>query len=205
MDTIFVSSTFEDMQYERDAIQDIVFPKVNSVARQYGQSVSFCDLRWGINTENLDSETTNRKVLEVCLDEIDRSDPPMIVILGDRYGWIPPKASVKEIAKYKKMQLDDYEISTTALEIEFGFFNRRRNTLFYFREVSGTVPKSFKTGLLQRHKLVSFKQKIENNTNDNLTRCLTLKTEYIAAKARYNLSQSSAVRSALHSCIANAT
>lgn len=45
MKTIFVSSTFKDMHFERDAIQEQVLPEVNHEAAKYGQRVSFCDLR----------------------------------------------------------------------------------------------------------------------------------------------------------------
>ena len=72
MNTIFVSSTFRDMQMERDALQTRVLPALNETAEQYGQTVSFCDLRWGIDTSDLESEEGSRKVLDVCLDEIDR-------------------------------------------------------------------------------------------------------------------------------------
>ena len=89
MKTLFVSSTFKDMQFERDAIQEIALPKLNAVAKRYGQTLSFCDLRWGINTLDLDSDEGSKKVLGVCLDQIDRCSPPMIVLLGDRYGYIP--------------------------------------------------------------------------------------------------------------------
>ena len=41
MKTIFVSSTFQDMHYERDIIHDRVTPALNAVARQYGESVAF--------------------------------------------------------------------------------------------------------------------------------------------------------------------
>ena len=54
MKTLFVSSTFQDMQSERDAIRDIVLPRLNAEAQKYGQSVAACDLRWGINTQNLE-------------------------------------------------------------------------------------------------------------------------------------------------------
>lgn len=47
MKTIFLSSTFQDMHYERDVIHDRVTPALNRLARQYGESVAFCDLRWG--------------------------------------------------------------------------------------------------------------------------------------------------------------
>ena len=56
MKRIFVSSTFKDMNYERDILQERVMPELNEIARQYGESVSFCDLRWGVNTEEMESE-----------------------------------------------------------------------------------------------------------------------------------------------------
>ncbi|MCQ2539723.1 MAG: DUF4062 domain-containing protein [Acetatifactor sp.] len=138
MKTIFVSSTFRDMQNERDAIQNLVAPMVNEVARQYGDSVSFCDLRWGIDTSELESDDSAQKVLNVCLDEIDRCQNPMIVIMGERYGWIPEKGQVAQIACSKNLELDDLTKSVTALEIEYGAFrseSRLQNTLFYVRHV----------------------------------------------------------------------
>ena len=120
MKTIFVSSTFKDMHFERDAIQEITVPLLKEKALKFGESVSFCDLRWGINTADLDSEEGSFKVLDVCLDEIDRCKPPMVVILGDRYGWIPSEklteraADRKELNKdwlKKDMELEDLKIS----------------------------------------------------------------------------------------------
>lgn len=148
MKTIFVSSTFKDMHFERDAIQDKVLPVVNEAARRYGQSVSFCDLRWGISTEELESEDGSRKVLEVCLDEIDRCDPPMVVILGERYGWIPSDDLIADAAAYKKLQLDHLKKSVTALEIEYGALkgsNATDRTLFYFREITNHPPEGYGT------------------------------------------------------------
>ncbi len=75
MRKIFISSTFCDMQTERDAIHTIVVPNLRAMARQYGEDVEVCDLRWGVNTGDLDSEEGSRKVLSVCLDEIDRCKP----------------------------------------------------------------------------------------------------------------------------------
>lgn len=146
MNSIFVSSTFRDMQLERDAMRDISAPIVNEMAKEYGEKVSFCDLRWGINTEDLDDEISERKVLSVCLDEIDRCRPPMVVILGDRYGYMPSSSLISDIAKRKELQLDDYQKSVTALEIEYGALltkPKTSNTLFYFREIEGIAPKEF--------------------------------------------------------------
>ena len=137
MQTFFVSSTFRDMQFERDAIQNIAVPKINEVAKKYGQSVSFCDLRWGINTLDLDTDYSSRKVLDVCLDRIDRCQSPMVVILGDRYGFIPDEKIIKTAAKKKNLKLDDFAKSVTALEIEYGTFRpgSKGKTLYYYRNL----------------------------------------------------------------------
>ncbi len=74
------------MQFERDIITMRVFPELKKFAAQYSTSVSFADLRWGVNTGELDEFESARKVLSVCLDEIDASKPYLIALLGDRYG-----------------------------------------------------------------------------------------------------------------------
>ena len=138
MKTIFVSSTFRDMHFERDAIREITAPIVNAEAWKHNDTVDFCDLRWGNNTANLDSETGSKKVLEVCLDQIDRSDSPMVVILGYRYGWIPDSELISLAASKKALMISDLECSVTALEIEFGALCdpvKASKTLFYFREI----------------------------------------------------------------------
>ena len=135
MRTVFVSSTFKDMQAERDAIRDKVASMVEAEARKHGDHIEFCDLRWGIDTSKLDSEESSRKVLDVCLTEIDRSQPPMIVILGDRYGWIPEEDLIRRTAEMHGMQIDDARVSATALEIEYGSMFLGRNTLFYIRHI----------------------------------------------------------------------
>ena len=136
MQTLFISSTFKDMHYERDAIRDIALPKINTEARTYGQEVSVCDLRWGINTLNLDDDDGSKKVLDVCLDQIDRCSPPMIVLLGDRYGYIPDNSIIRNAARTKQLELEQLEISVTALEIDYGFLSRQNKprVLFYFRQ-----------------------------------------------------------------------
>ncbi len=164
MKTIFVSSTFKDMQFERDAIQEITKPMLNREAQKYGQQVSFCDLRWGINTAELDSEQSSKKVLDVCLDEIDRSQPPMVVLLGYRYGWIPPKSLMESVVKKKSLILEDLEKSVTALEIEYGALASKTkldNTLFYFRDIEGDFPSEYAVeDELHKLKMNELKEKI---------------------------------------------
>lgn len=143
MKTFFVSSTFKDMQFERDILHKYVIPEINSRAGEYGDEVDVCDLRWGVNTESMDDESRARKVLSVCMDEIDNCAPYMIVLLGQRYGWIPEKEIVQSAAERGGMELDDLDKSVTELEIEYGALQnpeRAKNVLFYFRNFAGFCP-----------------------------------------------------------------
>ena len=168
MKTVFVSSTFRDMQFERDAIHNKITPILNEKAQRYGENISFCDLRWGVNTENLSEEDSSRKVLSVCLNEIERCRPYFVVILGDRYGFIPNAELVEDAVKKKNFKIDDGNCSITALEIEFGALNnsdQMKRTFFYFREIIGDdVPEIYKTeDLHHAEKLKKLKQKIEDS------------------------------------------
>ena len=89
MKNIFISSTFRDMQAERDLVQEKVLPALRKEAGNYGDTVGVIDLRWGVDTSTLETDEGSAKVLTVCLDEIDRSHPYMLIFLGERYGWIP--------------------------------------------------------------------------------------------------------------------
>ncbi|MEG1433913.1 DUF4062 domain-containing protein, partial [Eubacterium sp.] len=143
MKSIFISSTFKDMQSERDIIQTDVLPELRDYARKYGESVHFVDLRWGVDTSDLESEEGARKVLSVCLDQIEAckpSKPYMIILIGERYGWIPRPELLNSAVKNAKSDiytLDDMEKSVTALEIEYGALSEDSDPercLFYFRE-----------------------------------------------------------------------
>lgn len=163
--TIFVSSTFKDMQFERDAIHNKITPRLNEKARLYGENVSFCDLRWGVNTENLDEKESSLKVLSVCLNEIERCRPYFVVILGDRYGFIPNSETISDATKRKNFKFDNEDCSITALEIEFGALSnadQMKHTFFYFREIVGDdVPAIYKSeDSLHTAKLEKLKEKI---------------------------------------------
>ena len=88
MKNIFISSTFIDMQSECDMVQERVLPALREKARKYGDNVGVIDLRWGVDTSTLETEEGAAKVLKVCLDEIDRSHPYMLIFFGERYGTV---------------------------------------------------------------------------------------------------------------------
>ena len=122
MKNIFISSTFRDMQAERDMVHERVVPFLREEARKHGENVDVIDLRWGVDTSMLESDEGSAKVLEVCLDEIDRSHPYMLIFLGERYGWIPNSELIKHAIENRqdKYSTDDFAKSVTALEIEYG-------------------------------------------------------------------------------------
>jgi len=86
---LFISSTFNDFRREREILQTEVFPKIKAYARGKGYTFQLIDLRWGINEE----AQLNQKTLDLCLEEVRRCKyyphPNFLVMLGDRYGWVP--------------------------------------------------------------------------------------------------------------------
>ena len=87
---VFVSSTFEDLKEERDALQREVFPKLRKTCEEHGARFQAIDLRWGVR----DEAALDQKTMELCLREIERCQrtrikPNFIVLLGQRYGWRP--------------------------------------------------------------------------------------------------------------------
>lgn len=87
--SIFVSSTFMDMQSERDLLRERVLPELEDYAKKYGVNVNFIDLRWGIDTTEVGEEQSTRLIIKSCVDEIEISKPYFISLIGERYGWIP--------------------------------------------------------------------------------------------------------------------
>jgi NACHT domain- and WD repeat-containing protein len=94
---VFVSSTFEDLKEERNALQRSVYPKLRKLCEQHGARFQAIDLRWGVRDEaGLDQRT-----MEICLAEIARCQktgikPNFIALLGDRYGWRPLPARIEQ-------------------------------------------------------------------------------------------------------------
>jgi WD40 repeat protein len=92
---IFVSSTFQDLKEERNALQEKVFPRLRELCAQHSARFQAIDLRWGVSEEaSVDQQTMN-----ICLSEIARCQqvtprPNFILLLGDRYGWCPPPPQI---------------------------------------------------------------------------------------------------------------
>lgn len=92
---VFISSTFEDFQAEREMLRSRVWPELERLCALRGASFEAIDLRWGIpaNTaEDLD-------IVSICLGEVERCRklsprPNFLALVGGRYGWRPLPAAV---------------------------------------------------------------------------------------------------------------
>jgi tetratricopeptide (TPR) repeat protein len=122
------------MHAERDHLVKVVFPELRERMAKRRLYLVDVDLRWGVTEE----EAEHGKVLEVCLDEIERCRPFFIGILGGRYGYIPAK--VPENIEFTYPWLDEYKAhSLTALEIIHGVLRNpalAQRAFFYFRDSS---------------------------------------------------------------------
>ncbi len=129
---MFVSSTFRDMQLERDELVKRVFPQVRHLCEQRGVTWSEVDLRWGVT----DEQKAEGAVLPICLAEIERTRPYFIGLLGQRYGWVPDEIPAT-LAEEMGWLSDDSGRSVTELEILHGVLNdpaARGHAFFYLRD-----------------------------------------------------------------------
>ena len=133
---IFISSTFEDMKEERNYLITKIFPKLAAEAAKRDVTLIPLDLRWGISEE----ESRTGKVIEICLQEIEQSRPFFIGLLGNRYGWCPPKEELQKNTalqeRYNWVEADISEgLSVTEMEIQYGALRNpeKIDAFFYIR------------------------------------------------------------------------
>jgi tetratricopeptide (TPR) repeat protein len=131
---VFISSTFRDMQTERDYLVKFIFPQLRKLCESRGVTWGEVDLRWGVT----DEQAAEGKVLPICLEEIKRCRPYFIGLLGERYGWIPDAlpADLIEREPWLAEHLHG-KTSVTELEILHGVLRNPRmagHAYFYFRD-----------------------------------------------------------------------
>lgn len=136
MKSVFISSTFKDMQAERDYLHERVFPQIQRQLQALGETIQELDLRWGVDTSNMTEEESGKQVLKVCIDAIDRCKPYTIVLLGERYGWIPGISVIKEANDTRVNEHYQENMSITNLEIRYAALDDRelrKRCIFCFR------------------------------------------------------------------------
>lgn len=159
---IFISSTFRDMDAERDAIKQYVIPRLNKHYRPRCVSFHAIDLRVGVNTQDLGEEESENMVLGACFNKIDSSRPFFIGLLGERYGWIPDKDRINHVisalSEQKRHVLYGEEVrSVTELEILYGAIGGNGenldHSLFFFRDKESylSIPDNMKADFEDRY------------------------------------------------------
>lgn len=156
---VFISSTFEDMKDERDYLIKKVFPEMRQMAAERDVTFIDVDLRWGITEE----QAKKGKVIDICFNEIDKSIPFFIGIVGNRYGWCPEDKDVaiddclhyEDIKKYMGRHL-----SATEMEIQYAVLEREMPMYAAFYIDSREADSSL---IDYPDKLKTLKEKIINN------------------------------------------
>ncbi len=135
---VFVSSTFRDMQAERDELIKRTFPQLRKLCDERGVVWSEVDLRWGITEE----QSQRGEVLPICLAEIQRCRPYFIGLLGERYGWVPDGIP-QELIDQEPWLKGHLRHSVTELEILHGVLRNPKmadHAIFYFRDCAYIDP-----------------------------------------------------------------
>lgn len=133
---VFISSTFSDMNNERNYLMVNVFPQLKEIARRRNVTFVELDLRWGIP----DEDTHNGIVIQTCLDAIRDSKPFFIGIVGNRVGWCPSMEEIEKnpilLEQYPEI-VDDIKSGYSVTEIEMQnavLRNKEKmHAYFYFR------------------------------------------------------------------------
>ena len=130
---VFISSTFRDMHAERDHLVRAVFPELRERCAKRHLHLVDVDLRWGVPEE----DAQRGKALEVCLREVEDCRPYFVGLLGERYGWIPPRYDIPDDEKFDALRDIEPGQSITAMEIYQGVLNNSQmltHAFFYFRD-----------------------------------------------------------------------
>ena len=135
---VFISSTFQDMQDEREILLKDTFLALKKIAKSRAVEITEIDLRTGITKE----QEQNGEIVKICLDEIERcADSPIFFLgmLGNRYGWNEwHKHTNKETLEDHKYSWINGHIgcSVTELEILSAIKNSGNNRAFLFLKES---------------------------------------------------------------------
>ncbi|MBL7987136.1 MAG: tetratricopeptide repeat protein [Chlorobi bacterium] len=140
---VFISSTFRDLQAERDYLIKKVFPELRATCRERGITLTEIDLRWGLTEE----ESVYGNIIRRCLEEVDRCRPWFICITGSRYGYVPTLSDIHRDPELLKRfpwieEAAVEEMSIMEMEVRYGAIGMHQNqsgmmnpsARFYFRQ-----------------------------------------------------------------------
>lgn len=158
---VFISSTFRDLQEERDHLMKKIFPEIRSLCRERGITFMEVDLRWGLTHE----DKVQGQVLRTCLAEIDRCRPYFIGVTGNRYGYVlEPHELYKDgelLSRYPWVEDAALEGSSMIdMEFRYGALDMEvPKGLFFFRRERGSLEDEEEESEESR-KLIGLKQRV---------------------------------------------
>ena len=139
----FISSTFADMERERDWLAQIFQRLGEEYQREKGWQVEYVDLRWGIP----ESAGRDNRTMSICKDELRHCQqlsprPNFIVLLGERYGWIPlPEAVPDSIGR----------LLNNFTNLFSKYYRQDFNNVAYYK-----IPRDPKTGKLTQQRMTDY-------------------------------------------------
>jgi telomerase protein component 1 len=153
---LFISSTFLDMNAERDLLVKKVIPVLRDRCAARKLHVVDVDMRWGITAD----EAKSGSVTRLCLEEIDQTSV-FCCLLGMRYGWVPAPNEVPDDVRAKFVWQDG--LSITAAEVARALSRRRSygnpQCCFFLRrpEFIKSVPGQEKDNFAEQDPLIAAK------------------------------------------------
>lgn len=121
---IFVSSTFRDFQTERDLLNNDFSNIINDTLKnKIGMTVSFLDLRYGVNTYGKDENERIKSATISSIQGVYKTKPFFIIFIGNRYGSLVDNEALSTIYKFFMNSCDNNNKSITEVEFDFSSFN----------------------------------------------------------------------------------
>ncbi len=136
---VFISSTFRDLNPERNYLVKVVFPKINKELDNRNQDIKVyhVDLRWGITNEDM----KNKRVIDTCMKYLHEAKPYFVGIIGNRYGSVmsPNEVDITPIvSNYYPAIFEDIKngASITEIEIMNGILRSKEkmNAIFFIKK-----------------------------------------------------------------------
>lgn len=142
---VFISSTFRDMQNERNVIVGSVFPLLRRRYKNQCVDITEVDLRWGITEKDIEKLA----LLEICIAETLNCVPFFIGLVGENYGTLARLDEIKRLPPSYKRAIgmrsrEDFPegVSLTELEMRAGVFTKknREYARFFIRRSCANPP-----------------------------------------------------------------
>ena len=120
---LFLSSTFRDMQGERDILARIVLPRLREQLAARSVALQEVDLRWGVT----EAMARDLGAVPICLREVAACSPVVIGIVARRVGWLPPLDAVRRFDSMFAQTLPP-KIGMTEIELRYALHTMRKDS-----------------------------------------------------------------------------